>query len=563
MSVSLPSEGARLKLRRFQTGLDFWTVVSLAAVGLFLALLVYPLLRLAVPSLASGADDTSFVSVYASLFTDPYYRASLLNSVILSISTTALALALGTTMAYLVSRYDLRGKLLIRAAIVLTFVSPPFIGAYSWVLLLGNNGVVTSGLRNIGIHIPSIYGWTGLVLVLTLQGFPFVFLLVSAGLKSIDQSVEDAAINLGTTPLRVIFKVILPLIVPSLSTGGLLVFVTAFTDFSTPSIIGQNINVFPRVVYSEFVNEMSGNYRLASALSVVMLLVTVGALLFQRRYAAGHSYGQETVRPLATRRASARFRLTAEAFVYGVVGFACLPLVVVVTTSFLKTNKSRIIWEFTLEGYRRAPRLWESLMNTIILTTIATLLCVAVGSMIGYVVSRRRGTLATSIDLFSMMPYAVSGVVLGIAFSLAFNGWPFFLAGTSLILILAYLIRRLPYSIRATTGALAQLGPQTEEAAINLGVPPGRTFLKITVPIIAPAIMSGAMLSWAAIVREFNATVILYGPNTGTMSVELFKQVLSGNFGNASVIGSLLIAISLIPIVILLVFLGKDEEYLA
>lgn len=551
-------------LSRYRSRADFWTLISFAAIGLFVALLIYPLLRLAIPSLAPGdGDEQSFVSVYGSLFSDPYYRASLINSAILSICTTLLAGALGTTVAYLVARYDLRGKLFIRAAIVLTFVSPPFIGAYSWVLLLGNNGVITSALRTIGIHVPSIYGWTGLILVLTLQGFPFVFLLVSAGLKSVDQSVEDAAINLGTKPIRVVFKVILPLIIPSLSTGALLVFVTAFTDFSTPSIIGQNINVFPRVVYSEFVNEMAGNYRLASALSVVMLLVTVGALVFQRWFARRHAYGQETVRPLAVKRASKRFRACAEAFVYCAVGIACLPLLVVVISSFLKTNKSRIVWEFTLDGYAHAPRVWESLMNTLYLTTIATILCVAIGSLIGYIVARRRGTSAAAIDLLSMMPYAVSGVVLAIAFSLAFGGSPFFMAGTPVILILAYLIRRLPYSIRATTGALAQLGPQTEEAAINLGVPPARTFLKVTVPIIAPAIMSGAMLSWATIIREFNATVILYGPNTGTMSVELFKQVLSGNFGNASVIGTLLIAISLVPILVLFVILGKDEEYLA
>ena len=346
-------------LSRYRSRADFWTLISFAAIGLFVALLIYPLLRLAIPSLAPGdGDEQSFVSVYGSLFSDPYYRASLINSAILSICTTLLAGALGTTVAYLVARYDLRGKLFIRAAIVLTFVSPPFIGAYSWVLLLGNNGVITSALRTIGIHVPSIYGWTGLILVLTLQGFPFVFLLVSAGLKSVDQSVEDAAINLGTKPIRVVFKVILPLIIPSLSTGALLVFVTAFTDFSTPSIIGQNINVFPRVVYSEFVNEMAGNYRLASALSVVMLLVTVGALVFQRWFARRHAYGQETVRPLAVKRASKRFRACAEAFVYCAVGIACLPLLVVVISSFLKTNKSRIVWEFHAGRIRpRSPRL--------------------------------------------------------------------------------------------------------------------------------------------------------------------------------------------------------------
>lgn len=544
--------------------LSFWNVVSVLAVLAFAVLLVYPLLRLGIPSFSvPDGSQGSLLSIYVKLFTERYYRAALVNSILLATMTTLVATALGTALAYTVSRFDIRGKLFVRIAIVMTFVSPPFIGAYSWILLLGRNGVITVFFRNLGLETPNIYGWFGLVLVLALQGFPFVFLMVSSGLKSIDQSVEDAANSLGQRPFKVIFKVIFPLIIPSISTGALLVFVTAFTDFSTPSIIGQNIDVFPRVIYSEFINEMTGNYQLASALSVVTLVVTLGALMFQRWFARRHAYGQEAIRPLAVKKLPRGRRWLAEALVFLFVGIACLPLVVVVITSFLKTTKSRFIWEFTLDGYRTAPRVWESFSNTVMLTTFATLLCVTVGSLIGYIVARRKNRISGVIDAMSMTPYAVPGIVLGIAFSMAFNQAPFYLAGTSAILVLVYFIRRLPYSIRSTAGALAELGPQTEEAAVNLGLSPGRTFLKITVPIIAPAIVSGAILSWATIIREFNATVILYGPATGTMSLEVFKQVIAGNFGNASVIGTLLIAVSLVPIFILFKVLGKDEEYLA
>ena len=142
-----------------------------------------------------------------------------------------------------VSRIAIPGKIFIRVAIVLTFVSPPFIGAYAWILLLGRNGVITGWLQMIGITLPSLYGWGGIVLVFTLQSFPFVFLMMLSGLRSVDQSIEDAGINMGRSPFGVFWTVILPLIIPSISTGALLVFVTTFSDFGTPMIIGEGLSL--------------------------------------------------------------------------------------------------------------------------------------------------------------------------------------------------------------------------------------------------------------------------------------------------------------------------------
>lgn len=540
--------------------LTFWSAVTIGAAILFVGLLIVPLGRLIFSSLASDAGGA--LKVYGDFFTKRYYYQPLLHSLLVSGLAVVFATLLGAPLAYIVTRFNIPGKIIVRAAIVLTFVSPPFIGAYAWILLLGRNGFITNFLGDLGISIPAIYGAPGIVLVFTLQSLPFVFLMVSAGLRSVDQSVEDAARNMGRRPLGVVFSVIAPLIVPALSTGALLVFVTSFADFGTPMILGQNFRVLAALVYTEFINEHGGNPVVASALSMIMLVVTLGALLFQRWYARRKSFGQETVNPLRPIELRGWRRALAVGYVYMVVLAAALPLLTIFVSSFLRSRGPLLIGEFTLDGYAGAARLPLALGNTLMFSVAATVLCVFAGTLIGYVVTRRRDRVAGLLDTFSMVPYAVPGVVLGIAISVTFGGAPFFLAGTPMILIMAYFIRRLPYSIRSVAGMLGQMGTQTEEASINLGVPPSRTFWKVTVPMISPAVFSGALLTFATVVREFNSTVILYSGSTRTMPVEVFAQVLQGNFGNASVVGTVLIVVSLVPIVVLFKLMGKDEEIL-
>jgi len=541
--------------------------MTLASAVIFFVLLVLPLFNLVVssfaPSRTTATGDFSVWKTYSEFLQYRYYYGTLFNSLFVSASATVLATLIGFPLAYLVSRVELPGKLLLRAAVVLTFVSPPFIGAYAWILLLGRNGLITRAFDSIGIDIPSIYGWPGIILVFTLNAFPFVFLLVSSGLKTIDQSLEDAAINLGQTRLGALRTVILPLMVPSISTGALLVFVTTFADFGTPMIIGEGFRVLASLIYSEFINEFGGNPRVASTLSVILLTITIGALLVQRWFAKRASFGQDAMKPLGVFRLPRLGKGFAGAFVYGVVILALLPTITIVVSAFLKSQGPIIYPEFTLEGFGLARRLPFALRNTLLFVTAATLLCVAAGALIGYVVSRGRGRLVAAIDTMSMVPFAVAGVVLGIALAITFGGAPFFLGGTAIILILAYFIRRLPYTVRSVSSLLHQIGVQQEEASVNLGASPFLTFLWVTVPQITPALMSGALLTWATTAREFNTTVMLYVAQTRTLPVEVFTQVLQGNFGAASVVGTVLIGITVIPIVVLFAVLGKDEEILA
>lgn len=548
--------------------LSFWGMVTIFSVVIFAVLLIFPLARLVMASFFTsagtfaGAGDFSMIQTYVEFFTVRYYYQTILNSFFASILATLFAVLIGVPVAYLIHRIEIPGKLLIRVAIVLTFVSPPFIGAYAWVLLLGRAGFITRWLNVIGITIPSIYGWRGIVLVFTLQAFPFVFLLVSSGLRSIDQSLEDAATNLGRSPLGVFFTVILPLIVPSISTGALLVFVTTFSDFGTPMIIGEGFRVLASLVYHEFVNEFGGNPRVASTLAIILLSVTIGALLIQRWFAGRASFDQEAVTPLGIRRVTGTRRVIASLVVYAVVFAAFLPTLTIVVSSFLESRGPMLVGNFSIEGYRSAARLPLALRNSLFFIFVSTVLCVVAGTLMGYVVARRKGRVTALIDTLSMTPYAVAGVVLGVALSISFGGSPFFLSGTALILIMSFFIRRLPYSVRSVSGLLYQMGPHTEEASVNLGVPPGRTFLRVTLPQITPAVLSGALLTMATIAREFNSTVILYSGRTRTLPVEVFAQVLQGNFGAASVVGTVLIFLTLVPIVVLFKVFGKDEQAL-
>ncbi|MFZ1382529.1 MAG: iron ABC transporter permease [Scrofimicrobium sp.] len=560
--TSSPVKVEKRAARRGGSRFNFWSIISISALAIMLLLLIYPLVRLLGASLFGSDSASPWWEPYAHLFTRKLYYQSLINSFILAGSATVGAMLIGVPLAYFVNRLAIPGKIVIRSAVVLTFVSPPFIGAYAWIIMFGQNGVVRRALGDIGISVPSIYGWLGTILVLTLQGMPYVFLFVSSGLKTVDQSVEDAGVNLGVPRLKVALNVILPLIKPALSTSAMLVFVTAFADIGTPMVIGQNLRVYPRLVYQSFVGETSNDYRLASSLAIVMLVVTIAALLIQRGYAKRNSFGQSMVRPLGVQTVSPLAKWSATAYVYLIVGLACIPLFVVVVSSFLQFSGSTMTGQLTLENYTSKPGLGTTLGNTLLVSTVATLLCVVIGTLVGYVVVRKPGRISASLDIFSMVPFAVSGVVFGIAFSLAFSGSPFFLSGTLTILVLAYFIRRLPFSVRSASSQLSQMGTQTEEASVNLGVPPGRTFLKITAPMLLPAVASGALLTWATVVKEFNATIILYGPWSRTMSVQIFQEISSGNFQYASALGTILVMLALVPIVILFAVSKGDEEIL-
>ena len=252
---------------------DLWWLVTVSAFFTVLAFLVYPLVTVLLTSFSGEEKRFVLAENYQRFFTHRYYYSSIINSLYLSTLATIGALALGTSLAFAVARYPLPGKAFLRTAANLSLLSPPFIGAYSWVVLFGRMGLVNRVLGVFGWSLPSIYGWRGILLVFIVQYFPFVFLLVSAAIRSVDQSIEDAALSLGSPPRRTLCTAILPILAPSLTAGGLLVFMGTMADFGTPMIIGEGLRTLPTLMYGEFMNELGGNPAMASTLGSLLILV--------------------------------------------------------------------------------------------------------------------------------------------------------------------------------------------------------------------------------------------------------------------------------------------------
>jgi iron(III) transport system permease protein len=240
---------------------DPWWAVSVLAFAVLLAFLLWPLAEVLWTSLTGEGGRLVLGENYRRVLTHRYYYASILNSLLLSALATAGAVCLGTPLAIAVARLPVPGKAFVRTAANLALLSPPFIGAYSWIVLFGRNGLVNRWLKPVGLGLPSIYGCPGILLVFVVQYFPFVFLLVAGALAAVDQSIEDAALSLGSRPGRTFRTAILPVIAPSLTAGALLVFMATMANFGTPMLIGEGLRTLPTLTYGEFINELGGNPR--------------------------------------------------------------------------------------------------------------------------------------------------------------------------------------------------------------------------------------------------------------------------------------------------------------
>lgn len=529
-----------------------WMWAGWAALLFLLLFLVYPVARTLAGSLAVP-------ELWQEFFSRAYYRTALVNSLWLSAASTAGSILLGVPLAVLVSRYDLPFKGWVRLLSVLSLLSPPFIGAYAWITLLGRSGVITTAL---GLKNFSIYGPGGVLLVDTLHHFPYLFLLVSAALSRIDPTVEEAAETLGSSPWRRMWSVTLPLTLPAIGAGGLLVFTSSLSDFGTPMLIGEGLRTLPVVAYNEFLSELGGNTGLASVSALLMLAIALGVLWLQGWLLGRRSYAMSGMRRPVPVRLKPLARLAGSLFALLLAGAAALPQGVVLVTSFLRTRGPRFTSELGLDNYRLMwDRMGESVIRTILYATTATAVMLAAGLLVGYLLVRRTGSLSRAIDMLLILAQILPGTVLGIGLITTWSRQPLPLAGTGTILVIAYIVRRIAYTVRAAAAGVSQLSPAVEEASLTLGAPPWRTFLQITVPLILPAALSGAIVSWIATIGELSSTVMLYTGRTVTISVLIYNQVLTDSFGTAAALGASLIGLTLLTLWVLQRWSGADDPY--
>lgn len=547
----------KLRILKF----DFWTLVTIFGYLIVFVLLIYPLFNIFKASFISNETGALSLSNYKEFFSKVYYTRAIFNSLFVAVGGTIGALLFGVPLAYFTSRFKIHGKTLLATFAVLSLLSPPFIGAYSWIMMMGHNGFLRQFLISLGITLPTIFGPGGIILVYTLQYYPFVFLLTSGALSNVDRSLEEAAENLGANSMTRFFKVTLPLVIPSVSAGALMAFMMSLANFGTPMIIGRNFHVLPTMAYNLFTSEIGENPGLASTVSILLILVSTCVIFFQRYASSRRKYSSNMINKPIVQKLHGLKNIGAHFISYMIVSISTLPLAVVVFFSFKKTSGPVFQPGFGLQSYRKVLHdVPVAITNSLVFSVTAVIFIVIIGTLLGYVMSRKRNLPAKILDPLLMIPYIIPGTVLGIGFIVAFNDKPIYLAGSAMIIIMAYFIRRLPYSIRSSASILKQIDPSLEEAGINLGSPPGRTFRKVTLPLMIPGIISGAIMSWVTAVNELSSSIVLYVGKTMTMPVRIYLSVLDGLFGTASALATILLLSTGLALFIVNKFLGSEKN---
>lgn len=541
---------------------NFWTLIAIFTWALLILLLFVPVGSVLMSSLYDGAGNFTLAN-YAKFFSETRFYTAFVNTLIVGAGGLIGALLLGSIMAFCISRFQIAGGRFVSLLAVLALVSPPFIGAYSWIVLFGAGGVVRNLLRDIGITMPPIYGLTGILIVFSLKFYPYVYLLVSGALSNVNRSLEEAAEGLGLTPLQRTMQISFPLVFPALSAGGLLALIHAIADFGTPRLLGRGFSTLATEAYAAYSAEVGSNMAMGTTISVILIAVSMIFVLLQRYMSRRNVYHGNLINKPVKIRLKGWKNVLAHVAVYAIALCGAMPVIISVIFSFRKTSGPVFKEGFALQSYERIIfNLGDVVRNSLTFSTASVLLIVVIGTLIGVLVARRTTVSTSLLDGAFMIPYVMPGIVIGIAYIAAFNTGPIVLTGTAAIIVLSIFIRRLPYTVRTTASALRQISPSMEEAAVSLGYSPLRAFLRVTVPLIVPGIIAGGMLSFVTAINELSSTLVLYVGSTMTMPVRIYLLILDGDFGVAAALATILLAISGLAVYIAFRFLGRNEQAL-
>ena len=530
---------------------DFWFFTKLFVILGMCLFIVYPFYTILTKSVLSNKVEGITLYNFIRFFTKPYYYQTLLRSLVICFATVLTTTIIGVPIAYVMTRYNVAGKQLLHIFIIMSLMSPPFIGAYSWIILMGRNGLVAKLFAIFGWVAPTIYGRNGIIFVFTLHLFPYIYLYTSGAMNSIDSSLEEAAENLGMNKLKRIWTITLPVILPSILAGCVMVFMTALADFGTPMLLGEGYTVLPVLVYNEYMSESAVNPYMASALSVIIVACSLLVLSFQKLVIDKRNYQMSSLRPPQETKLHGWKRFAVSLPIYLVVFLAFLPQIVVVCQSFIERSFSGMVKGINLNNYRAIlSRLGTNIRNTYVFSLAAIVFIVILGILVSYILVRKKGKVANLIDTLIMFPYVIPGSVLGIGLIVAFNREPLILVGTSAIMIISYIVRKLPYTVRSGSAFLYQMDPSIEEASINLGVSPMKTFFTVTARMMLPGIMSGAVLSWITCINELSSSIMLYSGKTSTIAVAIYQEVTRMSDGTAGALATILTVTTIISLLI-------------
>jgi iron(III) transport system permease protein len=567
VSRVLMQEAARAGVPRRLAGVDRALPVWAAVVLTLVFLMVLPLGWLVWTSV--GAREGATLGHYLAVLHSPALMKALGNTVVLAFWVGLASIALGAPLAWLTARTDLPGKGLIRGLVLASFVTPPFLGAFAWVMLAGPN----AGLLNVlwrdvtGAENPlvNIFTMTGLVFVVTIYTFPYVYIMIANTLALIASDLEEAAAILGAGRFTVAWTVTLPMVAPALVSGFILAVLQALALFGSPAILAlpAGFHTITTQIWSLF--QYPPKVEMAAAVSMPLLLATALLLLVQKRllgrrgYAAvGGKGGQRRQIPLGWWRWPALLGCLAV--------MACaifLPYGILAKAAFARAWAQPLTWSnltlanvtFTFFEYGATQ---AAVLNTLELGVATATIGAVLVALLSYVTNRRLVVGHQLVAFLALAPIVIPGVVLAVALFIAYTRPPFVLYGTLAILFVAYLTKEMPVGYAQSEATFRAIPPDLEDAGRILGA--GR--LRILRDVTAPLARSGIIAAWCfifiGVIRELSASIILFTPATKVMSVVIFDLKEEGQFGAIAVLGIAMLLMTFATVTLVQRALGRD-----
>ncbi len=537
-------------------GFDPIWLVWIGLIAVLLFLVVTPFVHLLITSFRAEDDGSFTFANYLAAYGRERYVQALINSLELGACAALLAGVFAIPLAWAVSRTDMPGRGLVRTLVLATFVTPPYTGAVAWILLAGPNA---GWLNKIFVALTgaeagpfNIYSFPGLVFVIALYSYPYIFIFTTAALELVSSEMEDAANILGAGIWRTMRKVTLPLALPAILGGMIICFLEAIALFASPAMIAipARFNVVTTQLFQFFGNPI--RVEVAAAYAMPLLIVTILLIVIQRTltqrkgFVALTGKGGER-RPIVL----GRWRWAFFGFAMLVASMSVfLPYLFLLQASFAKAwgkgfsldNLTFRNFHFVLfEHATAASAVGHSFLYAAASATVATVIAIGVA----YIVNRRLIPFAEGLGFLCIAPFVIPGVVLAIGFYSAYAPPPVALYGTAWIMILAFTTRFLPIGYVNANAAIRALNPEMEEAVRVLGGSRMLAVRKVVAPLLKRSLLGAWLLMFIPATRELSSAIFLYGPKTKVVAVMIFDMSDEGNFEYLAALALILQALTL------------------
>ena len=534
--------------------------LGVGAIWLFLLVfLVYPLLRIFYDAFSDEAGRLTLAN-FAEFAGDRFYLRSLWNSILLGAGTVAAASVLGFAIAFLLVRYDFRGRSLFSYLTLIPIISPPLVGVLGFTFILGRAGTVNVLLEDwFGLARPVnfVYGLHGVMLVETLHLFPMITLNVVDALGKIDPALEEAAESVGARGWRKLRTITLPLTTPGYVAGALLVFIWTFSDFATPLVLGVH-DLLASQAYLNIVQFVDRRlFRMGIVISALMVALAVVFLVAARQYVAIKDYSSLTYSRIARRRLGPLGQAGAIAFLSLVLLLSFIPYLGVFLASVGRGwSLTPFPVRYTLQYFERViVETPKYIVNSFLYAGLAVLLCIVVGVPIAWILARTRVPGRDTLDGLNTLILAVPGTAIGIAYVRAFHvpipGFERGLTSLWIILPLVLAIRRLPYTVRGSYASLLLVHRSMEEAAASVGASGPRSFRDVTLPLIWRGVLVGSLFSFMTSLQEASAVLFLSLGGWETITVGIFSFYIAGSANEAAALGVILIVVAAVSLAVI------------